>query len=186
MPDEDRLEPGPKRDLTLAIHALYEDAGLPGTRTISDAIRIRDDLTDTVSHEAVRRILLGTRSRWSKVAGLVSQLIVWSVANPRPDPQLALKRIHELWLAAEKSLGSSPEAPLTSFSSQIDQQYGGQPADIESSETLLSAKPDNSVVSTSERNGQPLIRWESRMGSIEIFDRQMATQIIRDMGQSNE
>lgn len=75
MPDEGQLPSGAQRELTYAIHVLYEAAGMPSTRTISHAIRKRDDLPDTVSHEAVRGILLGARSRWSKVASLALQLV---------------------------------------------------------------------------------------------------------------
>ena len=59
MPDEDRLPPGALRELTAAIYALYQSAGKPGTRKISEAIKIRQDLHDTASHEAVRSILQG-------------------------------------------------------------------------------------------------------------------------------
>jgi hypothetical protein len=99
MPDEDRLPPGPQRELTAAIHELYAAAGKPGTRRISNAIRDRDDLPDTVSHEAVRAILGGTRSRWHKVESLVRQLAAWSTGRPQVDA--TVREIHQLWLAVD-------------------------------------------------------------------------------------
>ena len=83
MPDEGQLPPGPLRELTAAIHALYQSAGMPGTHRISDEIKKRNDLNDTVSHEAVRRILMGEHARWSKVECLVMQLSRWSVISSR-------------------------------------------------------------------------------------------------------
>lgn len=98
MPGHGRLPDGPQRDLTAAVHALYIAAGLPGTRRISNAVRERDDLPTTVSHEAVRAILAGSRSSWHKVESVVRQLAAWSVAEP--DVATTVRKIHKLWLAA--------------------------------------------------------------------------------------
>jgi hypothetical protein len=106
MPEEGRLPAGPQRDLTAAIHDLYVAAGKPGTRRISSAIRERDDLPDTVSHEAVRTILGGTRSRWHKVESVVRQLAVWSV--DKPDVAATVEKIHTLWLAVDDVSGVEP------------------------------------------------------------------------------
>jgi hypothetical protein len=100
MPDESRLPHGPARNLTAALYALYEAAGKPGTRKISKEIRERDDLPDTVSHEAVRAILGGSRSGWHKVESLVRLLADWSV--DRPDVAKTVAKIQELWLACDK------------------------------------------------------------------------------------
>ena len=99
MPDQGRLPPGPWRELTQALHALYESAGKPGTREISEAIRNRDDLRDVVSHEGVRNILRGKHARWSKIECVVIQLASWSVG--RPNPAAEVEKIHRLWSAAE-------------------------------------------------------------------------------------
>jgi hypothetical protein len=101
IPDEEHLPPGRQRDLTLALYSLYEDAGTPGTRSLSSAIKKRRDLPDSVSHEAVRAILLGGRSRWSKVASLAAQLLSWSAKQVDHDSTLA--RIEILWMAATQN-----------------------------------------------------------------------------------
>jgi SseB protein N-terminal domain len=107
MPDKRRLPPGPRREFTTALHALYVAAGKPGTRTISNAIRDRDDLPATLSHEAVRQLLAGERGSWRKVESLVRLLAEWSV--DRPGVPEILKEIHALWLAAD---GGPPESHL--------------------------------------------------------------------------
>jgi hypothetical protein len=107
MPDEHQLPVGPQRALTAAIHELYLAAGKPGTRKISNAIRDRDDLPDTVSHEAVRAILTGTRSRWHKVESVVRQLIVWSVR--RLEAHATVAKIHKLWVAVDQARAADPD-----------------------------------------------------------------------------
>jgi hypothetical protein len=98
MPGEGQLPPGPRRELTMAIHVLYVGAGTPGLRRISKAIQDRDDLPDTVSHEAIRAILNGAVAQWIKIQCLVSQLLTWSVTRPDPAPEI--EKIHRLWLMA--------------------------------------------------------------------------------------
>jgi tetratricopeptide (TPR) repeat protein len=106
MPGFDRLPRGPVRDLVQALHGLYQEAGMPGARTISDAIRGRDDLRDTVSHETISAALRGDGlPKWSKVECLVRQLASWAVSQP--DPDAVVRRFHGLWLDAAAS-GAAP------------------------------------------------------------------------------
>ena len=183
MPDEGRLPPGPLRALTQAIYALYVSAGMPATRTISDAIRDRDELRDTVSHEAVRNILQGTHARWSKIECLVIQLATWSVIDPNPKAEL--RRIHKLWSAAEQTMDSA----------QIQQDGDGKDQEFLNPRISISGQGLASPANDGPGSGnqpetlltttQPLITWTTRIGTLDVYDRQMAIQIIKDMGDLN-
>jgi hypothetical protein len=99
LPGRDKLPPGPRRDLVEALHELYRQAGLPGTRTISKESRNRDDLPTTISHEGISGILRGDGlSRWFKIECLVRILVDHAVGHP--DVEATVGRIHELWLSA--------------------------------------------------------------------------------------
>jgi tetratricopeptide (TPR) repeat protein len=99
VPRPDGLPPGPLRDLVHALHDLYRDAGLPSMRMISSAIRRRNDLPDTVSHETVGQMLRGEAvPSWTKFECVVRHLA--AVAVHRPDMGPEVQRFHELWLAA--------------------------------------------------------------------------------------
>jgi tetratricopeptide (TPR) repeat protein len=90
---------GPLERLAQAIRDLHRDAGRPGLRRISTAIRDRDDLKDTVSHETVSAILRGgSLPRWLKLECVVRQLADWSVNQPEPDAEV--RRFHRMWLEA--------------------------------------------------------------------------------------
>ncbi|WP_373320267.1 STAS domain-containing protein [Virgisporangium aurantiacum] len=97
VPDERTVPSGPLRDLVLALHDLYRDAGMPGTRWISHQVNRRDDLPDTLSHEGVSALLRGTgRPRWAKVESLVRVLVARSVRGRDTTTEVA--NIHALWL----------------------------------------------------------------------------------------
>jgi ribosomal protein S13 len=99
LPGMDKLPPGRQRDLVEALHELYRQAGIPGTRTISKESRDRDDLPDTISHEGVSGILRGEGlPRWSKIECLVRILVDHAVGHP--DVEASVRRIQELWLSA--------------------------------------------------------------------------------------
>jgi hypothetical protein len=98
MPDETTLPPGPARDLTRAVHRLYDNAGRPSLRVIDKAIAARDDLPSTVSYELVRKILIGRRAVWAQVASLAAVLESMN-GTGRPGPPRA--ELHALWLAAD-------------------------------------------------------------------------------------
>ncbi|HEV8562921.1 MAG TPA: FxSxx-COOH system tetratricopeptide repeat protein [Actinophytocola sp.] len=101
------LPPGPTRDLVLALHDLYRAAGMPSMRMISTAIRQRNDLPDTVSHETVGQMLRGEAvPGWIKLECVVRQLA--ALAIHRPDVESEVKRFHELWLPA---FSGTPGAP---------------------------------------------------------------------------
>src|SRR3954452_6618030 len=106
------LPPGPMRDLVQALHELHRASGLLSTRVIADAIKDRDDLPDTVSHETVGLMLRGTRlAGWPKFECVVRLLAERSV-NPVFDPAASVRRFHELWLHAKDA--STHVLPATS------------------------------------------------------------------------
>ena len=105
------LPPGPMQDLVQALHELYRAAGMLSTRVVSDAIRDRDDLPDTVSHETVGMMLRGTRLvGWTKFECVVRLLAERSV-NPVFEPAASVRRFHDLWLHAKDA--STPGRPAT-------------------------------------------------------------------------
>ena len=191
MPDEGQLPPGPRRELTRAVHVLYVAAGAPGLRRISKAILERDDLNGTVSHEAIRGILNGAHAQWVKIECLVSQLSTWSVS--RPDPAFEIAKIHGLWLMAAEEIGhlelSQQHDPAR------DRQISGElPVHVRraahdglSQNTAGSDAPDPGR-QTERRSSirRPLISVNPRTGTIDVYDRQMAIQIIQDIGRSDE
>jgi hypothetical protein len=70
------------RDLVEALHELHRAAGVLSTRVISDAIKDRDDLPDSVSHETVGLMLRGTRLvGWTTFESVVRILAERSVRN---------------------------------------------------------------------------------------------------------
>jgi len=98
LPREERLPPGPLRDLVVALHELYRGAGRPGLRRIAKAI-VGGDFPDTVSHESVSDMLNGKAvPRWSKLDCVVRQLATWNA--PRLDPEQTAARFLPLWEAA--------------------------------------------------------------------------------------
>jgi tetratricopeptide (TPR) repeat protein len=100
------------RDLVQALHELHRAAGMLSTRAISDMIRDRDDLPDTVSHETVGLMLRGSRLvGWPKFECVVRLLAERSV-NPVFDPAASVRRFHELWLHAKDA--STYVLPATS------------------------------------------------------------------------
>ncbi len=100
MPDESQIPIGHHR-LLVALHQLHEAAGWPGLQRTSKAIRARHDLPDTISHEAISKILRGTvlPQQWHKLESLVRQYLTWSVHQP-DDPGAEVRRIHQLWQRA--------------------------------------------------------------------------------------
>jgi tetratricopeptide (TPR) repeat protein len=125
MPNRAALPEGPLRRLVQGIHDLYTAAGRPGVRQISNAIRDRDDLRDTVSHETISSMLRGDgRPRWVKLECVVRQLAAWSVHHPEPDAEV--RRFHQLWLNAD---GEATADVNSVASAQAVQTDGAVPSD---------------------------------------------------------
>jgi tetratricopeptide (TPR) repeat protein len=110
MPSTNDLPDGPLRRLVQAIHEIYTAAGRPGVRQISNAIKDRDDLRDTVSHETVSAMLRGEAlPRWIKLECVVRQLAGWAVTQPDADE--VVRRLHRLWLEADDAAPGGAAAP---------------------------------------------------------------------------
>ncbi|MFE5331313.1 tetratricopeptide repeat protein [Embleya sp. NPDC056575] len=106
MPDERRLPAGARRELVIAFHALYTDAGRPGTRAAANAISRREDLPSTVSHETLSALLHGKSvPDWPRLASVVRHFAGESVHHPDPDETVV--RFHALW-RAERDAPPSP------------------------------------------------------------------------------
>lgn len=154
MPDETTLPPGPARDLTCAVHRLYDNAGRPSLRVIDKAIAARDDLPSTVSYELVRKILIGRKAVWAQVASLAAVL---ESMNGSSLPGPALPQLHALWLTAD----TVPAAVVAS--PELDALVGSvyeRPADAAVSRLLTLRL----VVPTSER-GEFLMAVTETLGS---------------------
>jgi hypothetical protein len=181
MPGEGRLPPGPLRDLTHAVHVSYENAGKPGTRKISDAIRDRGDLPDTVSHEAVRNILLGSHVGWLKLECVILQLVTWDIN--KPDPEDEKRKFHKLWIRVEESATSQ-------FAANRADRISSDEISPTSTDTAdVSAENDQNLVSRIEDRGTlraPLVSWRTPAGTLEVYDRQMAIQLINNVRLPNE
>ncbi|MEV7925425.1 hypothetical protein [Kitasatospora sp. NPDC088779] len=100
MPGQDKLPNGPHRQLLEAVHELYNSAGYPGIRKISSAIRVNNDLHDTISHEGISKILGGETlpRQWLKLDALVRQLLACHTEPVDAPGEVA--RIRGLWVAA--------------------------------------------------------------------------------------
>jgi hypothetical protein len=127
LPGEDRLPPGPLRDLVVALHELYRSAGKPGFRVVSDAIKSDDSLPDTVSYETIGAILGGRGlAKWSKLECLVRQLARMAVT--RPDEDGEIRRFHGLWLIASDAVVRPVEPPTDSLSLSLAETRNGEVA----------------------------------------------------------
>jgi hypothetical protein len=123
--DGSALGPAHRR-LKQAIEGLHRSAGLPSARAISSAIRNRDDLRDTVSHETVSGILRSNGlPRWVKLECVVRQLAEW--ATHKPDLDSVVLEMQELWLACRRSDDSSTE-PGHSSDHALETQATSVPA----------------------------------------------------------
>jgi hypothetical protein len=115
MPSTSDVPHGPHRQLLLAVHQLYRDAGRPGIQRTSKAISARHDLRDTISHEAISKILRGAvmPRQWHKLEALVRQYMDWSVDQPSPGGSTAaVREIQALWhqaLEGDKADTTTPQ-----------------------------------------------------------------------------
>jgi hypothetical protein len=110
LPGVNELPPGPRRDLAIALHALYRAAGMPSTRDLANAIKGRSDLPGTLSREGVSAALRGTINlpRWPNLESLVRVLA--QRAAEQVDVEAETIRIQGLWLAASAGEASHPAA----------------------------------------------------------------------------
>jgi tetratricopeptide (TPR) repeat protein len=146
MPNPEQLPHGPLRRLVQAIHDLYGAAGRPGVRQISNAIKNRDDLRDTVSHETVSAMLRGEGlPRWIKLECVIRQLATWAVTHP--DPDASVRAFHQLWLEADDAPAEVRRPPPTiarrDFVRPEDPRPAVQPGPTTIATTVLNAPARN-------------------------------------------
>jgi tetratricopeptide (TPR) repeat protein len=113
MPGENALPPGPLRDFIQALHALYDQAGQPPARAISNYIKKELPPRDyeTVSHETVSATLRGHPiPSWGKVRSIVTALAGMSVVEQDLDE--SVPRFNMLWSAARASGPPEPAVPI--------------------------------------------------------------------------
>lgn len=103
LPREEDLEPGPFRDMTMALGRLFIAAGSPGVNKIQDWTREGGIDNVGVSHDLVSRLLQGKRpassssvSSWQKVHSVADALWRHRV-NPEEGSELQLHQLQQLW-----------------------------------------------------------------------------------------
>lgn len=132
----------PPVDLVTELLLLYRAAGRPSFRRISNEIRERDDMPDTVSHETVKALLNGTViPRWSKVECVVRQLA--SMAVHRPDPETEVRRFLDLWAAEDDSRGGATSLTTPARDYRNDEPAATAPAVMTTEPQIGSAPPRN-------------------------------------------
>ncbi|MGW4492329.1 hypothetical protein [Streptomyces sp. NPDC004376] len=182
MPDEERLPPGPRRDLAAALHDLYALAGKPAARTISGWIRERDDLPGTLSHEGVSAVLRGTSTpRWNNLESLVRILVEKQCVGEAADVVTVVRQIHTFWRRADDGPQSpGPSLRTSPVTAGTDGAKETTP-DQKVSEGNL-ADEGSGVAPETPRMREPLLRWDPRQRTLDVFDRQMAVEIIKEVG----
>ncbi|MEU2311500.1 hypothetical protein [Streptomyces albidoflavus] len=113
MPDLKRLPEGPHRKFLEALHELYRKAGMPGVQRTSEAIRDRDDLPATISHEAISRVLRGVAlpRNWQKLESLILMYLDWDPANRYGGHELTGLRVHGFSDRRSARITEAPETP---------------------------------------------------------------------------
>ncbi|MFF1714588.1 hypothetical protein [Streptomyces sp. NPDC058268] len=102
MPDEDRVPPGPHRELLVEIHRLHAEVGWPGLHKTSSAIKRNEqgDLPATLSHQGISKILRGESfPEWLRLESLVRQYLAWNFRR-RNEADANVQHIQEIWMRA--------------------------------------------------------------------------------------
>ncbi|MEU1523949.1 hypothetical protein ABZ413_17285 [Nocardia rhamnosiphila] len=158
IPGEEKLAPGPKRDLVIALHHLYVLAGAPAARAISGWIREQDELPGTLSHEGVSAVLRGQSvPRWANLKSLVHVLVQRQCVDEPQNIEVVEKQIHALW----GTVCSGLPAPGTSTSAATTEGEGRG----------RGSSPQHA-----------LIRWNSGLGTVDFSDRQTAVEFFKELG----
>lgn len=191
MPDEERLPSGPRRELVVALHDLYALAGKPPARTISTLIRERDDLPGTLSHEGVSAMLRGAGTpRWPNLESLVRVLVEQQRVG-QADVETVVMRVHTLWRIVDSGLPQPPNTPTTPLASspgsESSEQPVVQPVAQEDAPPAGSGSDSPGGQPASKPSAQqPLIRWNPRQRTLDVFDRQMAVELFKEVGGIND
>jgi hypothetical protein len=144
-PGEDRVPPGPGRDLILALHELYRGAGRPPLRRIAGQVK-KGGYHGTVSHETIGVMLHGSRSfpRWDKFDPVVRVLAAWPGHGLDPDTEA--RRFKKLWDAAQDHANGEG-------ATGISQQGPGMASDANQGPHNTDLIPSDPVASSPELAG---------------------------------
>lgn len=164
MPDEEQLPPGPRRELTAAVHLLYLAAGKPSLRRISKWIQDQDDLRGTFTHEGVAAVLKGkVVPRWDNLDSLVRVLVDQRRVG-QSDLDEVLKQIHALWTNVDNAPAPDSAPALIELPSQVAPQTETQvpPADNTESAASPSSEEDVPAAATLEEIRAEIIAAQHR------------------------
>jgi tetratricopeptide (TPR) repeat protein len=96
------------REFVEALHNLYNVAGQPGARIISQRIRQNRELRETVSHETISALLRGNSlPGWAKVRSII--VVLHQESDNQPELNLLLEELQRLWLAVRGSNSTRPD-----------------------------------------------------------------------------
>ncbi|MFJ8793779.1 WD40 repeat domain-containing protein [Streptomyces sp. NPDC102462] len=164
-PDEESCPPGPKRDLVEAFHALYRQAGTPGTRSMSRKIGEADEARAPVSHETLAKLLRGEAvPSWARVEAAVRYLASLSVH--RPDPDATVRNFHALWEAVRHGLPGSMERRTSGSVAHDD--FGGVTEQRYRQGTSEPTQTDEKA--TSDKNSSSDLTWTVERLQAEISE----------------
>lgn len=186
MPDESRLPHGAHRDLVTELHGLYGAAGKPSCRQISTLIRQRDDLPGTLSHEGVSAALRGAGGvpRWRNLESLVRVLAAHSVIDI--DVETVVIKVHRLWRSADDPT-IDPTDPTVEVKSLDASAYSNESIATPDDELAKSNRPDKGEIKEQpDHSGALLARWNPRLSTLDVFDKQTAIDIARSIGGADE
>ncbi|MBQ0995877.1 hypothetical protein [Streptomyces sp. RK62] len=97
----DRVPEGPKRDLLIELHKLYQLADAPGLRGLSAEIADRLLLSATMNRDLLSKIFSG--KRWPTIKQVDSLVRVLAEKSIRKtDIDAEAERFHQLWMSAEQ------------------------------------------------------------------------------------
>jgi hypothetical protein len=141
---------GPLDELTAALRRLYRDAGEPSTHEIGKGI--------SYSHTTVAKALKGAQCpSWPVLEALVTYL----------NGDLEKFRWH--WVAVRDAQDPLPDGVMSS-------PHGGEQLVLESGSGLARAEGEGTPTGHGER---VVLRWKTRLETIEFLDEALALQWIR-------
>jgi hypothetical protein len=139
-----------------------------------------------LSHEGVSAVLRGSGTpRWNNLESLV-RILVEQQRVGEADVDTVVKRIHTLWRIVDEGLpaadGLRPTFPGVEETDAAERAAPGVyvPGLQPNSEAL----PVEPIVRPLSR--EPLIRWDPRQQTLDVFDRQMAVEIFKEVGGVDE
>ncbi|QRV25847.1 hypothetical protein I6J39_34945 (plasmid) [Streptomyces californicus] len=176
LPDESEVPPGPHRSLLLGLHEIYESAGFPSTRKISEAITRSVFARDVMSHQTVANILSGRRvPRWLKVEALVDALLTLARRATMPE----IERFRSLWLSVNSpERASQPfdhrpmaEAPDSESSQHVGEDTSSESARSDPSNADEEPDRENLLIDSSDPEGMGRVRFiASRFPGPDMFE----------------